>query len=277
MEFLNKMKISTNLRLSIDAALKAGESIIEIYNSNNFESTLKNDNSPITNADLISHKSIVDVLRPTGLPIVSEEDDQIPYSVRRKWKLFWMIDPLDGTKEFLKKNGEFTVNIALIKNQIPVIGVVYAPIIKTIYYAEETIGSFMAKDFINLKQILDKGIRMPYFQNQKNEYRIVISSSHLNVKTRDHIEKIKIKNDNVKILKIGSSLKICLLAEGKADYYPRFNPLMEWDIAAAFAILIYSDSKFKTNIKYFNQKSMLIPNTSFQKLESKNQNKFINE
>ena len=277
MELLNNMKISTNLKLSIEAALKAGESIIEIYNSNNFESTLKDDNSPITNADIISHKSIVDVLRPTGLPIVSEEEDKIPYSIRRKWVSFWMIDPLDGTKEFLKKNGEFTVNIALIKNEIPILGVVYAPIMKTIYYAEETIGSFIAKDCINLKQILDKGIRMPYFRNQKNEYRIVISSSHLDEKTRNHIDKIKIKNDKVKILKIGSSLKICLLAEGKADYYPRFHPLMEWDIAAAFAILIYSDSNFKTNIKYFNQKALLISNISFQKLESKNKINLIND
>lgn len=264
MEFSNKMKISTNLGLSIDAALKAGKSIIEIYNSNNFESDLKNDNSPITNADLFSHNSIVEVLKSTGLPILSEEDDQIPYSIRRKWKLFWMIDPLDGTREFLKKNGEFTVNIALIKNQIPVLGVVYAPSINTIYYAEEKIGSFMAKDFKNINEILDKSIKMPCYKNLTNEYRVVTSSSHLDKETKSHIDKLKNKKDKVKILKIGSSLKICLLAEGKADYYPRFHPLMEWDIAAAFAILIYSDSKFKSNIKYFNQKSMLIPNISFQ-------------
>ena len=264
MEFLNKMKISRNLGLSIDAALKAGESIVEIYNSNNFESTLKNDNSPITNADLISHKSIVDVLRSTGLPIVSEESDQIPYNIRRKWKLFWMIDPLDGTKEFLKKNGEFTVNIALIKNQIPILGVVYAPIFNIIYFAEKTIGSFVAKDFKNINEILDKSIKMPCSKNLTNEYRVVTSSSHLDEETKSHIDKLKNKKNKLKILKIGSSLKICLLAEGRADYYPRFNPIMEWDIAAAFAILIYSEVKVKTNINYFNQKSMLIPKSSFQ-------------
>jgi len=136
------MKLSEELELAIRAALKAGEAIMEIYNDEDFEVELKSDNSPLTKADKAAHEIIKSYLSNSSLPILSEEGSEIPYAERKKWNRFWMVDPIDGTKEFIKRNGDFTVNIALVEGQKPILGVVYAPALKDLYFAEQGLGSF---------------------------------------------------------------------------------------------------------------------------------------
>lgn len=253
-----------NLRdIAVDAALIAGEKILEIYNNKNFEVEFKNDNSPLTIADKISNKIILNKLKKTKFPVLSEEGLKIPYDKRKKWKNFWMIDPIDGTKEFIKKNGEFTVNIALIENNIPVIGVVYAPYLKELYIADKLNGSFKIEniqnvDEYNLKNFISlDSLKLP------NYYSVVVSKSHLNDETKMYVEKLKQKHKNVVLHSFGSSLKICKVADRSANCYPRFGPTMEWDTAAAHAIIKYSNGLIinfidKKELKY-NKKNLLNP------------------
>lgn len=255
------MKISKLLNIAIDAALDAGKEVIKVYESGVIIRDLKDDNSPVTKADINSHICINRHLKKTKIPVLSEEAADIPYEVRKNWKLLWMIDPLDGTKEFLKKNGEFTINIALIKNQKPIVGVVYSPAKKILYFAEKGLGSYVVKNFKNKTQIFNESYGLPTVKN-KNYYGIIISRSHLDKKTINELKKLKKKN--IKTFSIGSSLKICFLAEGIVDYYPRFHPLMEWDIAAAYAILKYSNQNFDTDFTKFNNNNLLIPEISFK-------------
>ena len=209
----------------IDIAKEAGKAILKIYNSENFEIEFKGDESPLTKADKEAHKIIVKGLNETQLPILSEEGKSIPYEQRKKWDAFWMVDPVDGTKEFIKRNGEFTVNIALVVNKEPVFGVVYAPVLDKLYYGGIDLGAFMIHN--------NEVTQLSKFKNETDIVRIVASRSHLNQDTQDYID----KHENTKIVSMGSSLKFMLVAEGKADVYPRFAPTMEWDTAAAHAVL----------------------------------------
>lgn len=239
------MKYKADLLITaIRASIKAGHQTLPYYNRNTGV-VFKEDNSPLTNADIASNLTITDELKFTQVPILSEEGKKIPYSERKNWKLFWLIDPLDGTKEFIKKNGEFTINIALIDAGIPVMGIVYVPVLKDIYFSSFDVGSYKAKgiqeDFANydLETIIAKSKKLPLLNNDQS-YKIVGSRSHMNQMTMDYFDQLKKKHQNVEIIAKGSSLKICLVAEGKAQEYPRFGPTMEWDTAAGHCIAKYA-------------------------------------
>jgi 3'(2'), 5'-bisphosphate nucleotidase len=213
---------------AIRAAERASLEILDVYNSGDFQTEAKGDNSPLTLADKRAHQHISEILKATNLPILSEEGKSIPYKERKNWDYFWMVDPLDGTKEFIKRNGEFTINIALIHKNSPILGVVAVPVSGEIFYAAKNQGAWLKKD--------GKEVRLP--KRTRTEIsqpglRVVASRSHMNEETQAFINILK---DPVLVSK-GSSLKFMLLAEGKADVYPRYAPTMEWDTAAAHAIV----------------------------------------
>ena len=256
------MRLSKELELAIIASLKAGEVILEIYNDRDFEVEFKDDNSPLTKADKSAHKIIKSFLDSSSLPILSEESPEIPYTERKKWNRFWIVDPIDGTKEFIKRNGEFTVNIALVENQKSVIGVVYAPTLKDLYFAEEGFGSYKMEDVISIEDIhnsksldLSKSIYPEVFT-------LVVSKSHMNKQTKQFVDKTEQEFDEIAIASFGSSLKICKVAEGSAHCYPRFGPTMEWDTAAAHAVAEIAGCKLidemDNNLTY-NKENLLNP------------------
>ena len=228
---------------------------MEIYDSSEVIINYKRDNSPVTNADICSNQIIAKTLKLSPHPILSEEDT-FTYDIRKYWETFWMIDPLDGTKEFLNKNGEFTINISLIENQTPVLGVVYCPAFKTLYFAEKNFGSYKIEGISNIESF-DK---VNFIDLSKSTppitYTLILSRSHLNSETETFIKNQKKIYDNIKVIHSGSSLKICKVAEGKANCYPRLGPTMEWDIAAAHAIIKYSGK----NIYDFDSNKELIYN-----------------
>tara|TARA_B110000003_G_scaffold42925_1_gene40349 strand:+ start:2138 stop:2947 length:810 start_codon:yes stop_codon:yes gene_type:complete len=210
-----------------EIASSAGEAILDIYNSN-FQVTTKNDQSPLTQADLSSHHIIVDGLKniTPNIPIISEENPLQSFDERKKWQEYWIIDPLDGTKEFVKKNGEFTVNIALIRNHKAVLGIVHVPVTQKTYIGCEGEGAQMFSPTQKPKQIS--------VSNKINQaLRIVGSRSHRD----ESLDKFLAQIDKFEIKPVGSSLKFCLIAEGTADIYPRFGPTSEWDTAAAQAVV----------------------------------------
>lgn len=221
--------------------MDAGKAIMDVYSSSDFETEIKEDDSPLTKADKESNNVIVSYLEQTNIPIISEENKMINYEERKKWKVCWMVDPLDGTKEFIKRNGEFTVNIALIENGNPVIGVIYVPATQEIYYSNVKEAKAF-KTVINENIDLDRDLFSPTDELKKLEagyqdwIRVVGSRSHMNELTENFIEELKSQSKEVEIVSKGSSLKFCLVAEGKADVYPRVAPTMEWDTAAGHAI-----------------------------------------
>ena len=229
------MNIKNLLNLAISAAESASKEILDVYHSGDFQTEAKGDNSPLTIADKRAHKAIEGILNNTGLPILSEEGRSIPYEERKNWRQFWMVDPLDGTKEFLKRNGEFTVNIALIEDGIPVLGVVAIPVTNELFYASK--GNGLWKKNPSGVHQLPKPITRntePRTRNPKQEgVRVVASRSHMNEETQHFINSLT----NPELVSKGSSLKFLLLVEGMADIYPRFAPTMEWDTAAAHAIV----------------------------------------
>ncbi|WP_346863283.1 3'(2'),5'-bisphosphate nucleotidase CysQ [uncultured Draconibacterium sp.] len=222
------------------AAIEAGHEILKIYNDPkaDFSVEKKADHSPLTIADKASHLVIVSHLEKTGIPILSEEGKTTDYSERKRWETFWLIDPLDGTKEFIKKNGEFTVNIALIKKGKPVMGVIYVPVSGTLYFGSAKHGAWKLQQTpktITLEQVLAQGKKLPAPMNS-NVYKVVGSRSHMSEETITYIKELKSVHSNLEIVSKGSSLKICMVAEGSAHQYPRFGPTMEWDTAAGHAI-----------------------------------------
>jgi 3'(2'), 5'-bisphosphate nucleotidase len=221
------MDVEKYLPKAIEAAQLACAEILEVYNSNDFQAEAKGDNSPLTLADRKAHKIIVKVLEPTGLPVLSEEGKSIPYEERKNWEYFWLVDPLDGTKEFIKRNGEFTVNIALIHKSTPILGVVAVPVTGEVFYSSSS-GAFLVHD--GKTTAIRK--RQPIEISQPG-LRVVASRSHMDQETTDFIQKLKEPG----LVSKGSSLKFMLLANGQADIYPRFAPTMEWDTAAAHAIV----------------------------------------
>lgn len=226
------------LKIAISAALEAAKEILKIYHSDDFEVQLKSDDSPLTRADLVSHQVIESYLKPTNIPILSEEGKDISYDERKDWGQLWIVDPIDGTKEFIKRNGEFTVNIALIENQRPILGVVYAPVLNELYFSSNKLGGFkVSVDLTNfdVNNLIDSSVKLPLSREDKT-FTIVVSRSHLSDETVDFIEEIKKEKGDVRLISKGSSLKLCLVADGSADCYPRFAPTMEWDTAAGQAI-----------------------------------------
>lgn len=238
---------SPNIQITpiINCALSAGERILEVYNSNGFEVELKKDNSPLTIADRESHRIITEGLHKSfpSIPILSEEGDHLNYEERRKWEYVWLVDPLDGTKEFIKRNGEFTVNIGLVKNQKSILGVVYVPAQDTLYFAEEAKGSYKVTNCLNLRNQCDsdddwikQALKLPLTE-KRDTTNIVVSRSHFSRETEDFILAMEEKYGAINLVRSGSSIKMCLIAEGKADFYPRYSQSMEWDTAAGEAIV----------------------------------------
>lgn len=221
------MNHSELLHIAINASELASKEILDVYHSDDFQAESKEDKSPLTLADKWAHAAIVSILKETELPILSEEGKMIPYEERKQWEYFWMVDPLDGTKEFLKRNGEFTVNIALIHNQIPILGVVAVPVSGDVFYAARG-TAFLKRN----GQTTSLPKRKPVSLSQPG-LRVVASRSHMSPVTQDFINALK----EPSLVSKGSSLKFMLLAEGLADVYPRFAPTMEWDTAAAHAIV----------------------------------------
>ena len=252
---LSKENLLEILNISVDA----GEVILNYYNEN-VDVIYKDDESPLTKADLASHKIITDSIKKItpDIPILSEEEF-IDWKIRKKWKKYWLIDPLDGTKEFIKKNGEFTVNIALIENNRPILGVIYTPALNELFYSIKNFGSYkiLTKKKLNT---LKEAKRISINKKKSNKIKIVGSRSHSN----PILDKWVNKNFNeFDILQKGSSLKFCLIAEGSADIYPRFGPTSEWDIAAGHIILEEAGGKLKSidnkEILYNEKENILNP------------------
>ncbi|WP_338732263.1 3'(2'),5'-bisphosphate nucleotidase CysQ [Mangrovimonas cancribranchiae] len=228
-----------SLQTAIKASLQAGKVIMQVYDTA-FDVEIKDDKSPLTEADKRANDVINSFLIPTEIPIISEENKQTDYAVRKTWETCWVVDPVDGTKEFIKRNGEFTVNIALIKNGKPILGVIYVPAVKTIYFADveknEAFKANLESHDVTVETILDLVEPLQPKQNNTNKVAVVGSRSHMNQDTLDFVESLKAEGKEVEIVSKGSSLKFCLVAEGNADVYPRYAPTMEWDTAAGQAI-----------------------------------------
>ena len=220
-----------SLRMEVEIiARAAGAAIMEIYHGEDFGETSKADNSPLTLADLAAHNLIVDGLRGLALqyPVLSEEAADISYAVRSEWATFWLVDPLDGTKEFLKRNGEFTVNIALVEHGVPVLGVVYAPVLDVCYFAARGTGAFVQRGDVAAQAIQAEA------HTADSAIKVVASRSHSDARTTALLQKL----GNHECISMGSSLKLCLVAEAAAHFYPRLGPTMEWDTAAAHAVVL---------------------------------------
>lgn len=257
------------LTISVKAALLAGKEINTVYQQSDFEVEEKADDTPLTLADRRAHETIKSYLKETDFPLLSEEGRNIPFEERKDWEYFWLVDPLDGTKEFIKRNGEFTVNIALIHNGNPILGVVFAPYVGDLYFSCEKFGAYKLEEvddqlvnFEDLDELMKQGDILPK-KSERDELVIVASRSHMNDDTQQYVDTLKEKFGNARFVSKGSSLKICMVAEGEADVYPRFAPTMEWDTAAGHAIamgagFIVTEQDEKTPLLY-NKKNLKNP------------------
>ncbi|NRB59558.1 MAG: 3'(2'),5'-bisphosphate nucleotidase CysQ [Winogradskyella sp.] len=229
--------MNKEIKTAIEAAIQAGERIMQIYDSP-IDVEYKEDDSPLTRADKESNAIINTFLIPTQIPIISEENKQISYELRKQWDKCWIVDPVDGTKEFIKRNGEFTVNIALVEHGEPKLGVIYVPASKELYFADvdkQNAKKVVLGDHIYQDDMLQKALVLKPRTGESN-IKVVGSRSHMNEETQNFVEHLKNEGNQVEIVSKGSSLKFCLIAEGKADIYPRYAPTMEWDTAAGQAI-----------------------------------------
>ncbi len=266
MQVNQRMPFGELLITGLRASQLAGSAILSVYNTD-FDVEYKQDKSPLTLADKRSHEIIKRELEANfpDIPMLSEEGNDIPYEERKDWEYFWVVDPLDGTKEFVKKNGEFTVNIALMHYSRPVLGIIYIPVSGAVYYSLDKTGSFklgedgpktwrsILKDvgesppsLNNHNSVFDKLIsastQLQCSKNKREEegppsLNVIVSRSHMTDDTEAFLDKLGKKYKNINKLSIGSSTKLCAIAEGKADVYPRFAPTMEWDTAAGQAII----------------------------------------
>jgi 3'(2'), 5'-bisphosphate nucleotidase len=261
-------KIQQDYFLAMEASVKAGLEIMKVYEKEDFQVELKEDDSPVTLADKLANSIIIDFLKATEIPIISEENEKIPFSDREKWNQCWIVDPLDGTKEFIKKSGEFTVNIALIENNKPVFGVIYIPVSKELYYGDVKTGRSF-KVVVDAKEqfedLISKATEI-FPGGIEETIKVAGSRSHINKETLGFIDALKEKYDlDIDVIPKGSSLKFCLMAEGRMDVYPRLGPTMEWDTAAGHAIckavgLTVMDKETGQEMVY-NRKNLL--NNSF--------------
>ena len=222
----------------VKASQEASRKILEIY-AQDFDVFEKSDASPLTLADQMAHDVIVSYLKDTPYPILSEEGKTMSYDERKNWNEFWLVDPLDGTKEFVKKNGEFTVNIALIRAGVPVLGAVYAPVLNQLYLGGEGIGAYkieISPDEVFSSALMNDANRIP--RKSPDVFTIVASKSHHSPETESFVNDMREKHGQVEFVSMGSSLKLCLVAEGAAHVYPRLAPTMEWDTAAGQAVCL---------------------------------------
>ena len=255
---MNNQNYHQYLDQVIAIAKTAGAAIMQVY-STDFDVEKKEDNSPLTQADLAAHHVIVHALNQLTphIPVLSEESEAIDYDIRREWQQYWLIDPFDGTREFVKRNGEFTVNIALIDGQQSILGVVYAPVTGVLYFANKSNGAYKQAEgkaavhihtkVLNLKQPIVAGSRSHTDENMQNFMRNI--ENNLGVKPE--------------LIRMGSSLKICLVAEGAADVYPRLGPTSEWDTAAAHCVLSEAGGgivdAMGSTLRYNSKRSLLNP------------------
>ena len=237
----------------IEIAKNAGTEIMNVYDSD-FDVYIKSDKSPVTDADKRAHDIITKGLLniTPNIPILSEEGRNIPYNVRSKWESFWLVDPLDGTKEYIKKNNEFTVNIAFLKDNNPEFGVVFAPALNELYWGWLKTGAF--------KSIAGKpSTSIKVKTNLTNPIQIAASRSHPSPKMDEFLSQF----EKINLNKMGSSLKLCSVADGKVHFYPRLGPTMEWDTAASHAIILAAGGdiiKYGTNIALeYNKENLLNP------------------
>ena len=255
MKFNDEKKILELLNIAIDS----GKEILKIYD-NEITVNSKKDKTPITQADINSNNLIISrlkILEP-NIPILSEES-LIEWESRKNWDKYWLIDPLDGTKEFISRNGEFTVNISLIENNYPIFGIIYSPVKSLLYYAIKNNGSFKIKTNTNLSS-LNNFSKININKEKNSTIKIIGSRSHSSKEFKIWIEN---RFTNFELITIGSSLKFCILAEGEADIYPRLGPTSEWDIAAGHIILEEAGGKLKTidkkDILYNTKEDILNP------------------
>ena len=273
---------------SVIAAIEAGKAILQVYHSSDFKIEEKADSSPLTLADRRAHEVIMQKLSKFDLPILSEEGKNIPYDERKNWDTFWLVDPLDGTKEFIKKNGEFTVNIAMISKNKPVAGVVFVPDKNILYFASSEIGAYRVDvsqiaDLLSGKsgnndrlldlsdsetaeivsKLISNSTNLPINQSTNQPYTIAGSRSHSTPELEAFVEEKRQEYGEVEFISAGSSLKLCLVAEGRADIYPRTGPTMEWDTAAGQAIVEFSGGKVyqydTTEPLAYNKENLLNP------------------
>lgn len=250
------------MQTAVKAAYEAGNKILEVY-ARDFSVETKEDKSPLTEADKAAHLVIKAFLKDTNIPMLSEEGKKMEYDERKAWNRYWLVDPLDGTKEFIKKNGEFTVNIALVEDGIPKGGVVYVPVKGTMYYGYEGAGSFAFT--VDASQDVVAQMEAAHTLPTANTevYSIVASRSHNSPETEAFIEEKRKVHGEVSIVSSGSSIKLCLVAEGKANVYPRLAPTMEWDTAAGHAVAKYAGCKvyqFESgNELAYNKENLLNP------------------
>ncbi len=240
---IDQAELRNLLTTAINAAVRAGKFILDVYNSDEFQVNLKSDKTPLTLADRLAHTEILNSLTKTRIPTLSEEGRDILFEERKSWEYFWLVDPLDGTKEFIKRNGEFTVNIALIVNGFPIMGVVYVPVLKDLYFALKGDGSFKisaiepsAESNYRFDLLTKSATKLPIILN-RDKFVVLSSRSHMNTETEEYIADLEKKHKGIEHKFQGSSLKLCMIAEGTADIYPRFTPTMEWDTAAGQAIV----------------------------------------
>jgi 3'(2'), 5'-bisphosphate nucleotidase len=263
---------------AINAAIDAGQAIMAVYQTD-FNVIKKEDESPLTLADQRSHNIISNSLSPYKIPILSEEGKSIAFKIRKEWKRLWVVDPLDGTKEFVKRNDEFTVNIALVEDQYPVMGIIYLPVKDVLYFAEGKSGAYrldeaqtiingikakVAEKYSGFHSILTtKSQRLPLRDLSSPHYTIVGSRSHATSELEEYVNQKKKELGHVQFISAGSSLKICLVAEGRANIYPRLGPTMEWDTAAGHAIVDIAGAQmteYKTGKPLiYNKENLLNP------------------
>lgn len=236
------------LPCAFNAAVRAGAEIMKVYhNSESYDIKVKSDNTPLTIADRLAHNKIKEVLGSTRIPILSEEGREMLYDERKNWDMFWLVDPLDGTIEFIKGNNEFTVNIALMSENVCIGAVVYVPYLGKAYFAEQGCGAMLLEniqpdenaDYTN-EDIRSKAQMLPLTKVSHDKFRIAVSRSHQTAETAKYIEKMRKIHPDIEVVEQGSSYKFCLMAEGAIDYYPRTTTTYEWDTAAAELILVES-------------------------------------
>ncbi|MFI3304068.1 MAG: 3'(2'),5'-bisphosphate nucleotidase CysQ [Rikenellaceae bacterium] len=253
----------------VNAAIRAGAAIMEIYNSSNKEhkSTTKKD---INNANSAAQNAIKETLGPTRIPILSEEGREMLYEERQNWEMFWLVDPLDGTVEFINRNNEFTVNIALMSGGEALLGVIYVPYLKKLYIAGSGYGSYLCEGVepdvncnMNYAQIRENRTQLPLITESRERQIVAISRSHITPETLSHIETLRVTHPDLEVVEQGSSYKFCLLAEAVVDYYIRTSDTFEWDSAAGELILSEAGGRTSTleadTQLAYNKKELLNP------------------
>lgn len=234
------MNIKQLFELAFEAICLASDKVLEIYETNQFSISYKIDESPVTHADIASSDIICKILEKSGLPVICEEITEITYSKRKSLPYFWLVDPLDGTKEFISRNGEFTINIALIENNKPILGLIAIPTQNLLYFGGMDLNAYRfnlsnRSNFDFETAIISADVLN--VSKKPDRIRIVVSRSHLDDKTKEFIFKLQNAYPNIETISAGSALKFCRIAEGKAEIYLRFSPTMEWDTAAGQAIV----------------------------------------